>query len=171
MRIHCFSCLFYFLARTRCWKKNVAWNDWNTIHYNDKGSDIYSLTIPRAKLMPPLDVTSLGSDGSQYTIKEEIERQVVTDITRTELGAASDGQNMIVDTNYAQVTYTSPELERDENVATFANSQRNMRLNSVATEEENYSNSSYQTEGVYHLRENEERRPMSRLAERTTGRL
>ncbi|CAD5230397.1 unnamed protein product [Bursaphelenchus okinawaensis] len=163
-------CLLYFCARTRCFKKNTGFNDWNTIHYNDNASDMYSLTIPRAKLMLPLDVASLGSTGTQFTIKEEIERQVVTDITRTELGMHDDGQNVVVESNYAQATYLHPEQEKDENIATFANSQRNLRLNSMITDDGNYSSSSYQTEGVYNLRENEDRRPisrMSRLAERT----
>lgn len=38
--------------------------------------------IPRARLA---DADSLGSGSSEYTIREEIERRIITDITTTEL--------------------------------------------------------------------------------------
>lgn len=50
--------------------------------YLDEG-----LRIPRAHLN---DTSSLGSGSSEYTIREEIERRVVTDITRTELKTTTE---------------------------------------------------------------------------------
>lgn len=51
-------------------------------NYLDEG-----LRIPRAHLN---DTSSLGSGSSEYTIREEIERRVITDITTTELRTTTE---------------------------------------------------------------------------------
>jgi hypothetical protein len=50
--------------------------------YLDEG-----LRIPRAHLN---DTSSLGSGSSEYTIREEIERRVITDITTTEVKTTTE---------------------------------------------------------------------------------
>jgi hypothetical protein len=42
------------------------------------------IAIPRPKVRA-YDGESLGSGSSEFTIREEIERRVITDVTRTEL--------------------------------------------------------------------------------------
>lgn len=48
------------------------------------GSSYSDLVIPRPKVRS-YDGESMGSGSSEFTIREEIERRVITDVTRTEL--------------------------------------------------------------------------------------
>ncbi|KAI1732442.1 adhesion G protein-coupled receptor E2 [Ditylenchus destructor] len=73
-------CLLYLCTKCRCFKRHRE-VPWSAMDSGSDISDLYSqpIGIPRAKLGGDSD--SLGSD---YTIREEIERRVTTDITRTE---------------------------------------------------------------------------------------
>jgi hypothetical protein len=52
---------------------------------------LYALAIPRPKITPILaDTRSIASDESDFTVREDGERQVITEVTRTEF---LDGQN------------------------------------------------------------------------------
>ncbi|CAD5215235.1 unnamed protein product [Bursaphelenchus xylophilus] len=71
-------CCLYACSRLRWFKRQPALLD----QTGSSASDLWA--IPRPKLVGA-DNESMGSGSSEFTIREEIERRVVTDVTRTEV--------------------------------------------------------------------------------------
>ncbi|KAI6184211.1 hypothetical protein M3Y97_00571900 [Aphelenchoides bicaudatus] len=69
-------CCLWALSRLRWFKRRGI--------MDQTGSSYSDLVIPRPKVRS-LDAESMGSGSSEFTIREEIERRVITDVTRTEL--------------------------------------------------------------------------------------
>jgi len=98
-------CLLYLCTRCRCFKRDrgLPWSSLDQSGSSDL-SDIYgnqALAIPRAKLAR----SDSGSSG--YTIREEIERTVNTEVTRTEMRteANEDEINEVMDKHYSTSTH------------------------------------------------------------------
>ncbi|KAI6183966.1 hypothetical protein M3Y97_00545400 [Aphelenchoides bicaudatus] len=86
-------CLLYAFSKCRCFKQVAPWSALNQTHstgFSDNTSDLYAMAIPRAKLKA-FDTTSINSGASDFTIRENGERQVITEITRVEYH--DDGNN------------------------------------------------------------------------------
>lgn len=60
-----------------------------------------NMRIPRARLH---DTSSLGSGSSEFTIREEIERRVITDVTKTEMTTTTAEENGETVTTHHQST-------------------------------------------------------------------
>ncbi|KAI6196791.1 hypothetical protein M3Y94_01150800 [Aphelenchoides besseyi] len=70
-------CCLWALSRLRWFRRRRGILDQSGSSYSD-------LVIPRPKVRS-LDAESMGSGSSEFTIREEIERRVITDVTRTEM--------------------------------------------------------------------------------------
>lgn len=123
-----FSCLFYVFSKCRCFQKRVApWSGLNQTQstgYSDNTSDLYALSIPRAQLKP-IDTISVRSGSSDFTVREDAERQVITEITRVEfldgtngnqLGGTSNSYHSIED---YETDYPHHEIENHEAFVDF----------------------------------------------------
>lgn len=91
-----FSCLLYSCSKCYCFQRVAPWTTLNQTHStgisDNTNSDLYALAIPRAKLKTvAFDSHSMGSDGSDFTIREDAERRVITEITRTEFHGGDNG--------------------------------------------------------------------------------
>ncbi|KAI1731796.1 calcium-binding EGF domain-containing protein [Ditylenchus destructor] len=176
-------CLLYLCTKCHCFKRRRAfpWSTLDQSNSSESGADLSDLYnkeigIPRAQLKSEADSnaaqlaryldenlriprahlhdsSSLASGSSEYTIREEIERRVTTDVTKTELRTVTteaDVHNEVNETTTTSeratyypagasgatsaaaqnVTMRSSggahfeEQERGESVAEFANSQQ-----------------------------------------------
>ncbi|CAD5215432.1 unnamed protein product [Bursaphelenchus okinawaensis] len=100
------------------------------------------LRIPRAHLG---DTSSLGSGSSEYTIREEIERRVVTDITTTELTTKIEeeaGGEQVIETTETQrhggESSRSEAMKSSEGArsTTYQSSSSNVVMRQDATDEQ-----------------------------------
>jgi hypothetical protein len=73
------SCLLWLCSKLRWFRRHP----WKTLSESG-GSSIYdqNIVIPRAQLKSS---GSFGSQASEYTIREEVEHHVTTDVIRTEV--------------------------------------------------------------------------------------
>ncbi|KAI6194473.1 hypothetical protein M3Y96_01128600 [Aphelenchoides besseyi] len=113
-------CLLYFMSKCRCFQRVVPWNVLNETGESTgtHNSDLYTLAIPRAKLrstpLPAhIDAGSLGSGESDFTLNENVERQVITEITRTEFHDDGNGDGGTLNTYHA-INYGSPRQPIDD---------------------------------------------------------
>jgi len=90
-------CLLYLCTRCRCFRRRRG-----LLESTSSESGIYDqMRIPRAHLY---DAESMKSGDSEFTIREEVERRVTTDVTRTEMHsseAAGEEGHDVMDTQRA----------------------------------------------------------------------
>jgi len=105
-------CCLYFCLKTRCFRRRQSDS---SMSQEILGSDLYH-TIPRAKLKPYAGSFSSASSSSM----EEIERRVITDVTRSEVRTTTvDGQASAQDHN-AQFMVHGPGQDWSESSASGA---------------------------------------------------
>jgi hypothetical protein len=130
-----FSCLLYAFSKCHCFKRVAPWATLDQSNSTMSDNNMYALAIPRAKLVQSAADRrmSMGSESSGFTVREELERQVITDVTRTEVfgGAHQDGTGF----NYESIGRYDSRGGGNQSFSEFTRDQDDRSVDSYHTNE------------------------------------